>query len=494
MHHRRRGAALRLLLVVAAAATEQPGTLEARVLEAMRTSVTQYAQCTTKEEAIKAVRAVFKAPSDTDPKELGRVLVLNGRVFADRHDHKVYGHLVTTAAALQESNSVGSLAYLHESGASGHCAKKRPHGYVDDLPTTLIARDGYANDTCGVLVPNPYFGTLSHHEKEERTLVAAAAQSPYTKRDPRAFWRGHVNKMHVPYENATAPLLERELKLRRYCEKELGNVARFRGALLTVEKPQLFDIKAQKVDGDLWFNKKQFDRHECTRELHVPPKVFAKFKAKGVEAKHYLPKEYARYKILAHFPGGTSGSYSRNLNYLWAMGSAIMVWAHPAVEWYYVGLEDGVSHVVFNATTAVDVARRITQEPVSARLRAGAARVQRELTCARCLNRYLLATLEALRMRFRGDLALGGRDTARATLKGVDCSGLDLVEYVRDDAMTLGGKKLHGLKVLPPATTRPRAGEDVRCLAVLDAAFPDKNATTRGRGRSLGAAAAAFLG
>jgi hypothetical protein len=60
--------------------------------------------------------------------------------------------------------------------------------------------------------------------------------------------------------------------------------------------------------------------------------------------------------------------------------------------------------------------------------------------------------------------------------------------------MTLGGKTLHGLKVLPPATTRPRAGEDVRCLAVLDAAFPDKNATTRGRGRSLGAAAAAFLG
>ena len=60
----------------------------------------------------------------------------------------------------------------------------------------------------------------------------------------------------------------------------------------------------------------------------------------------------------------------------------------------------------------------------------GAARVQRELTCAMCLNRYLLATFAELRSRFRCDLALGTKEAARATLRGVNCSGHDLVEYV----------------------------------------------------------------
>ena len=67
-------------------------------------------------------------------------------------------------------------------------------------------------------------------------------------------------------------------------------------------------------------------------------------------------------------------------------------------------LADGVTHVVFNATTATGVAERLLRhnKGITKRLRQGAGRVQRELTCARCLNDYLLATLAELRTRFRG--------------------------------------------------------------------------------------------
>ena len=98
--------------------------------------------------------------------------------------------------------------------------------------------------------------------------------------------------------------------------------------------------------------------------------------------------------------------------------------------------------------------------------------MQRELTCASCLNRYLLATFKELRTRFRGDLALGDREAARATFRGVDCSGHDLVEYVPDVDLTMSGHNTdRGIRKLPPATTHAEKGEDPRCLALLDSAF-----------------------
>ena len=275
---------------------------------------------------------------------------------------------------------------------------------------------------------------------------------------------------------------EKPWKVHRFCERENGNIARFQGFLLTLQRPHLFDVKAQKIDGgNRWFTPSYLRRYNCTQGLfdEMRPgyleELLAKFKNGGAqEAKHTAPVDYAKYRILAHFPGGTSGSYSRNLNHLWAMGAPVMIWDHPAQEHYYAALADGVTHVVFNATTATGVAERLLRhnKGITKRLRQGAGRVQRELTCASCLNRYLLATLAELRSRFRGDLALGSREAARATFRGVDCSGHDLVEYVPDVDMTMSGHNTdRGIRKLPPATTRAETGEDPRCLALLDHAF-----------------------
>ena len=80
----------------------------------------------------------------------------------------------------------------------------------------------------------------------------------------------------------------------------------------------------------------------------------------------------------------------------------------------------------------------------------------------------------------RGDLsfALNGvwSGPDGVAFRGVNCSGHDLVEYIADDTMTMSTKNTdRGIRSLPPATTRAERGEDPRCLAVLDRAFPVKN-------------------
>ena len=487
--HRLRGAAM--LLVVTAAAnttkTNQTKSLAAVVEDAMKASVKQYKQVKTTKDAQQVVRDIFSVPSKEET-NLGKILILNGKVFANRHEGKVYGHLVNTARALMEKNDVGNLAYLHESGASGRCATNQTGKKIKDLPSTLIARDGYSSDRCGVLVPNPYFGNFDHRQREDDRLLRAAALNEYDARTPRAFWRGHLRQMRSCHtkEGVLYDKNEKPWKVHRFCERENGNIARFQGFLLTLQRPHLFDVKAQKIDGgNRWFTPSYLRRYNCTQGLfdEMRPgyleELLAKFKNGGAqEAKHTAPVDYAKYRILAHFPGGTSGSYSRNLNHLWAMGAPVMIWDHPAQEHYYAALEDGVTHVVFNATTAVGVAEHLIRHKrgFTKRLREGAARVQRELTCAQCLNRYFLATLAELRSRFRGDLALGTREAARATLRGVNCTGHDLVEYIADDRMTMSTKNTdRGIRSLPHATTRAERGEDPRCLALLDRAFPVKN-------------------
>ena len=242
---------------------------------------------------------------------------------------------------------------------------------------------------------------------------------------------------------------EKPWKVHRFCERENGNVARFQGFLLTLQRPDLFDVKAQKIDGEnRWFNPPYLRRHNCTLGLFDTMRpgdleeLLGRFKnGEAQEAKRFAPVDYAKHRILAHFPGGTSGSYSRNLNHLWAMGAPVMIWDHPAQEHYYAALEDGVTHVVFNATTAVGVAEHLIRHKrgFTKRLREGAARVQRELTCAQCLNRYFLRPRGAAES-FPGRPRAGhprGRagDAPRRQLLG------PRPRHVADDRMTMSTAK-----------------------------------------------------
>ena len=93
--HRLRGAAMLLVVTAAANTTKTPNnrSLAAVVEDAMKASVKQYAQVKTKAEAAQIVRDIFSVPSKEE-ENLGKILILNGKVFANRHEGKVYLSLI----------------------------------------------------------------------------------------------------------------------------------------------------------------------------------------------------------------------------------------------------------------------------------------------------------------------------------------------------------------------------------------------------------------
>ena len=133
----------------------------------------------------------------------------------------------------------------------------------------------------------------------------------------------------------------------------------------------------------------------------------------------------------------------------------------------HLSLEDGRTHLVVDVSTAKDAAERVLRDDaLAARLRQGAADVQRDLVCAECLSDYLVETLRTLRSHFRGDLSFDTREALRETLTGVNCTALDLREFV-------AGRR-HAAAPIPPASSAPAPHEDPACLALVDIAFPPR--------------------
>jgi len=104
----------------------------------------------------------------------------------------------------------------------------------------------------------------------------------------------------------------------------------------------------------------------------------------------------------------------------------------------------------------------LRDDALAARLRQGAADVQRDQS----LSDYLVETLRTLRSHFRGDLSFDTREALRETLTGVNCTALDLREFV-------AGRR-HAAVPIPPASSAPAPHEDPACLALVDVAFPPR--------------------
>ena len=91
----------------------------------------------------------------------------------------------------------------------------------------------------GVMVPNPYFQDVGYWEAVRAHVKARAATRPFEARDPRAFWRGNIiDRWHPPdVPGRGAP-----------CENEFGNFARLQALSLSVEHPDVVDVKCWSHD------------------------------------------------------------------------------------------------------------------------------------------------------------------------------------------------------------------------------------------------------
>ena len=343
------------------------------------------------------------------------ILIRGGRLFTTHnftHNTK-HTYMLRLLAAVQRAGGPLPDAWLmYESSSRGKCHDLDGlggHGRL--LPTLVIAKlDGYGQ--CGILVPNPYFGLGDINDMWRLQIEALMDANETTKkRDPRVFWRGEV-AAHLARRKGYP------------CKSERGNHARLAALALTADDPSHFDVKCnvgcEARDATKW---------PCPGLAYdaTMRKIYGD-NSSIRDPKFYTEPDYANYKYVLNLPGKTDGSYSRNLNHLWYVGAAVLLWDTPSVEWYYPALKHGATHAAVNRTTARAVVAALDASPEKyARLLAGARRVQRELTSPEAIARYVRHVVDALRRAQAQHLIKWGD-----VLAGENCS--DFVEVTVDGA------------------------------------------------------------
>ena len=278
------------------------------------------------------------------------------------------------------------------------------------LPRLVIAKR-YGYDQCGILVPNCYFDDLTKWGRLAETITDVAAGLPFEKRDGRVFWRGSIR---------TEP----------DCDDEAGNFARTEAVALTAAHPDVFDVKC--LECDVRDEARQF----CPRHVFADETKRHLGDLRKLGASHVDKSSFGRYQFQLNLPGSVSGSYSRNLNHLWLLGSVIAMWDAPYVEWYYPALAEGVTHLALNRSTALDAVRDVPRRTVETMLR-NAREVYDRLLCPDCLAAYMRTLVRKMRAYFRLGDVLDDPARLRRVLERLDVASLELVEF------TIREKKIH---------------------------------------------------
>ena len=362
------------------------------------------------------------------------VLIFDGRVIVDRAfilnntEDKVHQHLMFVASIIHElkielPNSVYSLSFT-STGSS-------PNKHDTGLPTLVIAKQPETDgrERPGIMIPNPYFADLMDWHDFLAHLHSHARKRPFRDRIPRAFWRGAIRSYQFPDDRA------------HDCVVDHGNFARLQAASLTLSHPRLVDVQCK----DMQMCRPRDDPRYCDDVKGAPPMPYNTAAIRRA-AKHpelisngswTLQEDYADYKYLLNLPGSTHGSYSRNLNHLWSLGSVVLQWATRAVEWYYPALVDGENYVVVDGESLVPTVKRLQADPAEAhRLVQGARHVDKAFLCAECIADHFRRALEAVRDHWREDLVLDDPCALQAFLEddetaaALGCDDLDLVEIV----------------------------------------------------------------
>jgi len=326
------------------------------------------------------------------------VWVREGRVIVDRAFLSTRKKRMAVTMFKSAAKEVGNAVFWYDASAAGPSSGTCGKG----LPLVAIAKTRAGQ--CGRLVPNPYFGDLDVWAVEARRLGERSRALPWERRDPRVFWRGVIRKMA--------------------CENDRGNFARLQATALTLEFPDDVDVRCTKCSP-------RSPDDECPG-LRYGPLEDQALRAFTKPAAVVPPDAYAGFQFLLNLPGSTTGSYSRNLNHLWALGAVVLLWDVGGREWYSKDLADGITHLVVNQSTVVEQLRRVRDDPVLARtLRDGAARVHATHIVPSQLRKHLAIFFWRYRALFASGLF---DDTARlrAALHrsplNNDCSHLDLVE------------------------------------------------------------------
>lgn len=369
------------------------------------------------------------------------VIVLNNRVFVPRifvKSPKRRKHAGMMVDALERLSSP-NVVYLVETGASGpnnrfECGKapssaaeiheKEKWEKLDSNFTrqfhyppprfAIAKKEGY--ERCGILVPNPYIGNLSLWQNQRLVEIEQSARDrPFSKRDRRLFWRGHISSAEFE-------------KRRPDCSREVGNYARFAAATLTFSHPDRSDVRCVKCE------MRNETEHYCDQFPYDDDMKSAFEQPDRIRGSFVDEFDFSRYKHVLNLPGSTTGSYSMNLNHLWMLGSIVFLWQNSHVEWYYPALKEGVTHLTVNKSTALAALDTVeTSNALTERLLAGAHKVARDIFCVNCLVRYFSTVINRYRTHFSLAKVLDDPKRLRDFFGDLDCKSMSLIEVVAFD-------------------------------------------------------------
>lgn len=311
------------------------------------------------------------------------VWIFRGRVFVHRAylgEMKRELHLRFLTSVLRNHPSakkeIGNTVYAFDEGASG------PSRCDGSLPALAIAKKR-GDGQCGVLVPNPYFGDVyKTWESERKGLVALGQRRAWENRKPHLFWRGKIRGADHAMRSA------------RDCERDAGNYARLQACSLTHENRGLFDVRTTSCEPRMV----RFNKRDVCETLLPQTALLREVRGghcRSISGDFVNHGKFNTYQFLLDLPGSTSGSYSRNLNHLWLLGSVVVFWKGPfikpggALQWYSPALEDARTHVAVGLGDAAATLTRVASDDAWRRdLLANARGVADNVLCAKCLANY----------------------------------------------------------------------------------------------------------
>lgn len=403
---------MRLQIITLLAATieaKAPPDVDARVVKALQRSLEPYPRHTTTSAATLYVRDVLASPESA-------VLVYEGNVVVDRRflrAEKNRKH-ANFLASIVAKTGLQNTAYAFSGNSTGHCGR--------DMGTTrapypcLVIAKALGEAQRGILVPNPYHQDLDYWSALRDHIKARAQSRPWATRIGRVFWRGNVlDRWHEENDPHYAG---------GSCENEFGNHARLAAMTQSVLHPEVVDVKC-------------FSKHKCRARdpTQRPCPQFEYTEAMSrvqqnssliTDHGHVAKENYTRYRYVLNLPGSTSGSYSRNLNHLWFLGSVVFFWRAKFVEWYFPALVEGETHVTVDSLTLAETVRHLETKGTSV-LRAKAADVGKKLLCPACLAAYVGLVVDELRKHFALGSLLDDPCASHAFFDALSCQRRDLV-------------------------------------------------------------------
>lgn len=319
-----------------------------------------------------------------------------------------------------------------------------------DVPVFAYGK-AHGYEQPGVLVPNPYFGRNHVHrwERIAKQFEEAASRHPWEDRISRVMWRGQFATASPSLDFAPGGPPTDDERIANKADisttlcNDAANQARLEAIALTHASPQVFDMRiadgfrdapivfaegakdckppavtpreirnvleraaSSKLKSALVDFKKERQKRPTGDAVLDPAEVPPAFHNIDAATRNLFTAKWSgrmssmANKFVASLPdAGDAPPASRNE--IWLLGSAVLLWRSPAVEWYYPALADGITHATVDLENAKDLVRELIADDNRAqRLAFEAAVVHDNHLCSACIIEYWVELLNKYNARF----------------------------------------------------------------------------------------------